>query len=315
MISMKRWQTAAVLVGLGVFPLVAAPPVGGPDAPAAPAASVHVARGLTVELTAGETAVTPGRSMLLGVVLRPDEGFHTYWRQPGLVGLTPTVEWSLPDGFEVGEKVGPMLWPEPQRGMMGAYGVWCLKREAALVTPVRVPDALDPAVTPQVTLKAKVVWMACSRTCHPGAAELSLTLPVRSAVPGAEPALSPAMALIAKTMEEQPITDERWSFAAVKRPGGAGFSLTLTPPPGQSVPEDAYFFGHQRLVDSNVEPVRHALPGGAVRLDLALVEEPDPMPDVLVGELWSAGGWAAQAQPKRRLLMVRAPLVREPDGQ
>jgi len=296
---------AVVVVRLLVAP---APVAASPASPGAPAA-VHVAKGLTVELTAAESAVTPGRPMMLGVVLRPDEGFHTYWRQPGLVGLTPTVEWSMPEGFAP----GPMLWPEPQRGKMGAYGVWCLKHDTALVTHVKVPAALDPAVTPSVTVKAKVVWMACSRTCHPGVAELSLTLPVRAAVPGAEWERSPAFPLIRRTMEEQPIVDERWSFAAVTRPEGAGFSLTLTPPPGQSVPEDAYFFGHQRLVDSNVEPVRHALPGGAVRLDLALVEEPDPLPDVLIGELWSADGWSGAAV--RRLLVVQVPLVREAAGR
>ena len=109
------------------------------------AAEPHVAKGLTLELVAAESAVVPGQSLSLGVVLRPDPGFHTYWRQPGLVGLTPSVEWTLPSGFQAGE----MLWPEPERGIMAAYGVWCLKREVCLVTPIALPDSLDPAVTPE----------------------------------------------------------------------------------------------------------------------------------------------------------------------
>ena len=274
------------------------------------AAESHVAKGLTLELVAAEPAVSPGRPLTLGVVLRPDEGFHTYWRQPGLVGLTPTVEWSLPEGFQP----GAMLWPEPQRGKMGAYGVWCLKREVCLVTPVTVPATLDPAAAPTVTVKAKVVWMACSRTCHPGTAELSLTLPVRAAAAkdtapqdttAQDP--TPAARLIQQTLREQPLSDDRWTFTAVQHGPNGGFSLTITPPPGQKVPEDAYFYGHQRLVDSNVEPVRHTLPHGAVRIDLALVEEPDPVPEIMLGELWSAGGWG-EARGSR-LLAVRAPLA------
>lgn len=280
---------AAMVVSATVPTLVAAP---------------HVAKGLTVELVADEVAVVPGRPLTLGVRMKPDAGFHTYWRQPGLVGLTPTVELSLPSGFKAGE----MLWPEPQRGLMGVYGVWCLKREVALVIPVQVPADLDPARNASVSFKAKVVWMACSRTCHPGTAELSLTLPV-SAEPPEVVDIPPAAGLIEQTRREQPVTDDRWTFSAVQHGPGGGFSLTITPPAGRQVPKDAYFYGHQRLVDSNVEPVRQALANGAVRLDFALVEEPDPIPEALVGELWSAEPW--DAKKGARLLAVRAPMVRE----
>jgi DsbC/DsbD-like thiol-disulfide interchange protein len=287
-----RLLTGAALAGLMVRPLAAEP---------------HVAKGLTLELVAAEAAVVPGRPVSLGVTLRPDAGFHTYWRQPGLVGLTPTIEWSLPAGF----KAGDLLWPEPQRGQMAAYGVWCLKRETCLVAPVTVPATLDPSVTPTVTIKARVVWMACSRTCHPGNAELALTLPVRAqAEAGGGAPAAPGAVLIAQTRSEQPVEDQAWTFAAVQDGPQGGFSLTITPPAGRHVPDDAYFYGHQRLVDSNVEPVRHDLPGGAVRLDLALVEESDPIPQTLVGELWSAEGWGAEKAA--RLLMVRAPLVTTP---
>ena len=67
---------------------------------------------------------------------------------------------------------------------------------------------------------------------------------------------------------------------------------------------------HQRLVDSNVDPVRHDLPSGEVRLDLALVEQPDVTPSTLAGELWSAHGWGGTGTS--RLLQVRAPLVVAP---
>jgi len=274
------------------------------------AAEPHVAKGLTLELVAAQEAVVPGQSVSLGVVLRPDPGFHTYWRQPGLVGLTPTIEWSLPLGFVPDE----IRWPEPQRGQMAAYGVWCLKRETCLVTPVTVPAALDPSVTPSVTIKAKVVWMACSRTCHPGTAELTLTLPVRAEA-GAAAAGTPGAALIVQTLREQPVVDDAWKFSAVQHGAEGGFSLTIIPPAGRQVPEDAYFFSHLRLIDSNVEPVRHSLPDGAVRLDLALVELPDSIPSALVGELWSSRGWGGTEKGASHLLQVRAPLVTTPAAQ
>ena len=280
----------------------------------AAAAESHTAKGMTVELVADAPVVVPGRPLHLGVVFRPELGFHTYWRQPGLVGLTPTIEWSLPAGMEA----GGLLWPEPQRGKMGAYAVWCLRREVAVAAPITVPATLDPSVTPQVTVRAKVVWMACSRTCHPGTAELSLTLPVRAMPDDATPddatpddvvreAAGRGASLIRTTLREQPITDDRWKFAAVRHGKEGGYSLTITPPQGGAVPEDAYFYGHQRLVDSNVEPVRVALDDGVVRIDLAPVEEPDPTPATLIGELWSAKGWGGGKS--QRLLKVKATLT------
>ncbi|MFN0125852.1 MAG: protein-disulfide reductase DsbD domain-containing protein [Verrucomicrobiales bacterium] len=272
------------------------------------AAEPHVAKGLTLELVADRSELVPGKPISLGVALKPDEGFHTYWRQPGLVGLTPTVTWSLPEGFQVGE----LLWPEPQRGKMAAYGVWCLKRETCLVAPITVPATLDPKTTPSLTFKASVVWMACSRTCHPGTADLTLTLPVRAAETE-NASVPPGARLIAQTRQEQPAEATGWSFAARYHGPQHGFSLTITPPSGRSVPADAYFYGHQRLVDSNVEPLRHNLPDGTVRLDLALVEEPDAIPEIFIGELWSESLWVNEQGAK--LLMVRAPLSVSTEGK
>ncbi len=283
---LTRWGMAAAAIWLAGSPAFADP---------------HVAEGVTLELVAERTAVVPGQPLSLGVVLKPDDGFHVYWRQPGLVGLTPVVTWSLPEGFQAGD----LLWPEPQRGKMAIYGVWCLKRETCLVAPLTVPATLDPAATPEINIKATVTWMACSRTCHPGTAELSLTLPVRASESDSA-SESPAAALIARTRQEQPAKDPAWSFVAAYLGPDRGFSLTITPPKGRQVPADAYFYGHQRLVDSNTEPVRHNLPDGSVRLDLALVEEPDAIPDHLVGDLWSAKGW--KTRPDSRLLSVTAPL-------
>ena len=129
-----------VLTCLIIGALASGRALAGTSAEVAPA-QVHTATGLTLELVADADAVVPGRPLAVGLVLRPAAGFHTYWRQPGLVGLTPSVEWSWPAGISAGE----MLWPEPQRGMMAAYGVWCLKRDVCLVTPVTVPTTLDPA--------------------------------------------------------------------------------------------------------------------------------------------------------------------------
>jgi thiol:disulfide interchange protein DsbD len=188
---------------------------------------------------------------------------------------------------------------------MAHWGVWGFERDVALVVPVTVPAGLDPAATPKITLSTTAMWMACGETCHPGSAELALTLPV-SARPAA---LTQAAGLIAATRNQQPIARPEWKATASTRKSGArvaGFVLTLTPPAGRRVPSDAYFFSTARLVDSHPDQPHTPGPDGSTSITLGLVETPDPIPAVLEGALFSAAGWDPEG--KHRLLQVSAPL-------
>ncbi len=288
--GLRRWTRRRVLLGLAL--------AGGVWGSAlTPAAATPVKKdGVTVELVSEYTSAAPGETVALGLVITHLPTFHTYWRQPGIVGLAPMLEWTLPEGCAAGD----VLWPEPELTTMAGYQVWGYERKICLVTPVTIPATLDPAHTRELTFTLKAVWMACGRTCHPGHAELSLTLPLR---PADAPALAKTAAapLIATTRSEQPVTSAAWKVAAACAEDG-GFTLTLTPPAGRAVPADAYFFSYARLVDSNVPQRREAFADGAVRLHLALVEEPDAAPETLAGEVFSAAGWDEAG--RHRLLKV-----------
>jgi thiol:disulfide interchange protein DsbD len=261
--------------------------------------------GVTVELVSERTAITPGETAALALVFRHDAGVHTYWRQPGVVGLATSMKWSLPAGF----RAGAILWPAPERTKMGHWGVWGFERDVALVVPVEVPADLNPATTPQITLTTTAMWMACGDTCHPGSASFSLTLPV-----AAKPApLTSSAGIIAKTRDEQPVARPEWKATASLRKSDRkveGFVLTLTPPAGRQVPKDAYFFGTARLVDSHSDQAHRPGPDGSTSITLNLIETPDPIPDHLEGELFSAAGWDPDG--KHRLLAIRVPLGRNP---
>ena len=43
-----------------------------------------------------------GQSFTVGVELRMDEGWHTYWQYTGDAGLPTSIEWDMPGGFEPG---------------------------------------------------------------------------------------------------------------------------------------------------------------------------------------------------------------------
>jgi DsbC/DsbD-like thiol-disulfide interchange protein len=117
----------------------------------------------------------PGGSLVLGVLLEMEPGWHVYWKNPGDSGLATDVQLQLPTGFVA----GPLLWPLPiafkQPGDLIGYGY---EDSVLLASEVRVPDRLpkDP-----LTVKASVSWLACKDVCVLGSAELEEKLPLERA--------------------------------------------------------------------------------------------------------------------------------------
>lgn len=141
----------------------------------------------TVELLSERAQVVPGERFHVGLRIRHDPGWHTYWVNPGDSGLATRIDWRLPGGVTA----GPILWPAPHRFDLG--GIVNFGYEGDLLLPV--PVTVDPDVAPgsRLELAAKVSWLICKDICIPGDAELSLVVDVVE--PGAEtPAASPDFA-------------------------------------------------------------------------------------------------------------------------
>ena len=123
------------------------------------------------ELMADVAAVTPGQSMRLGVRLRMDPGWHTYWEGIGDAGMPTQIEWRLPPGWQA----GPLQWPAPEKyvedGDLVAYGY---KDEVLLFADVAIPHQTEV----EVEIGAAVSWLVCREVCIPGSATTSLVLPL-----------------------------------------------------------------------------------------------------------------------------------------
>src|SRR5215467_1364572 len=54
----------------------------------------------------------PGDTVMAGIELRMEPGWHTYWRNPGQEGGLPTtITWETPQGV----KAGDIQWPVPTK--------------------------------------------------------------------------------------------------------------------------------------------------------------------------------------------------------
>ncbi len=125
------------------------------------------------QLLADVAAVVPGQSFRLGIELRIEEKWHTYWAFSGDAGLPTEVEWQLPAGVVA----GPLQWPLPnkfeEQGELVVYGY---ADEVLLMAEASAPTALAAGDT--LHLAAEVSWLVCRELCIPGEASLVLALPV-----------------------------------------------------------------------------------------------------------------------------------------
>ena len=130
---------------------------------------------VTAELLADTTAIVPGKSFTVGLLLRMAPGWHTYWKFSGDAGLPTELKWKLPSGWKIGE----IQWPIPLKtidpGDIETYGY---ENEVLLMQEITPPSKLDAS---SAKLSAEANWLVCEKICIPGSATLQLDLPVASA--------------------------------------------------------------------------------------------------------------------------------------
>ena len=83
-----------------------------------PLAAIFKRGPISMELVSEQKTVMDGKAFWIGWRIVREEGWHTYWKHPGDVGVAPRIKWSLPDGMRAGE----LLYSPPQRVKMGQVG-------------------------------------------------------------------------------------------------------------------------------------------------------------------------------------------------
>ncbi len=256
---------------------------------AKPVATDHV----EAELIAERTAVEPGKPLQLGLRLKMDEHWHTYWRNPGDTGLPTTVQWQLPSGF----KAGDIEWPAPQRIDVGPFANYGYENEVVLPVVLAVPA--DVAAGTPIAIRTRAEWLVCREQCIPGGADLELELKSAAA---SDPDARWA-GLFAKARADLPRPAGEWKWSAHKSAGR--LDLVWMPPPGNAVPSNVQFFPHpEGIVEPAARQGLYQLKDGRLRLSLVLSKQFTQMPVRIDGVLTSAGGWGSAADGGARALLV-----------
>ena len=132
------------------------------------------------ELIARQGSALPGGKLLIGLRLKMDAHWHTYWQNPGDSGMPTTIQWKLPAGF----KAGQIQWPLPQRIPVPPLMNYGYEGEIVLPVELSVPKDWPTGLPGQpARIAARADWLVCKDVCIPGGADLELTLPVINANP------------------------------------------------------------------------------------------------------------------------------------
>src|SRR5437868_13640521 len=118
---------------------------------AAPVKTPHV----EAELISKNAALVPGQSATVALRLQIENGWHTYWRNPGDSGLPTTLDWKLPPGF----RAGAIEWPAPKALPVGPLVNYGYDGTVLHLVNLDVPADLKPGST--VDLAARADWLVC----------------------------------------------------------------------------------------------------------------------------------------------------------
>lgn len=127
-----------------------------------------------IRLISATTAVGNLESIPLGIEVRLDDGWKTYWRSPGDAGIPPQVEWEDTGNLET----AAFQWPAPLR--FNYYDLETFGYEKQVVFPI---NARLRTIGEAVSLRARVDLLICDDVCIPHTFNVSLDLPAGPANP------------------------------------------------------------------------------------------------------------------------------------
>lgn len=253
---------------------------------ATPAAAQPVNSGnVEGELHSARAAISPGETFTIALRTRINDGWHTYWRNPGDSGEPTELTWSAPTGYQIGALQWPAPEPAPFAGIIN-YGY-----HGEVLYPIEVRAPANARVGERVTFTAAAYWLVCSDICIPEEATLTLTLPVE-AQGRDDPAWAPRIAAAIAALPR------REAGVEARVTAGTPVRLSVTIPNMGEV-RNPHFFPFSRDVMAHSEPqaprvgeagLSFTIPPGVAR-DLGSA----PLEGVITFEQRESGAWARRA--------------------
>jgi thiol:disulfide interchange protein DsbD len=165
---------------------------------ATPARAAHTEARL---ILSADTA-RPGDTILAGVDLKMEPGWHTYWKNPGDSGQATEIKWTLPPGVTAGE----IQWPLPKKLPPAEVTTYGYEDEVVLLVPLTIAPNFSGK---EMDLQANVAWLECKDVCIPANQTVTAQINI-----GAETKTSGNAALLESWKKKVPQAAAIFSFQA-----------------------------------------------------------------------------------------------------
>ncbi len=124
---------------------------------------------VSVNVFANQTKVTAGDTIRLGLEQTIYPKWHTYWLNPGDSGLPFSVEWQLPEGFEV----TPLEWATPSKIPFDELTNYGYEEKVVLLQNLTLPKTYDGQ---PLTIEGTSNMLVCHDICIPESHPVQLVL-------------------------------------------------------------------------------------------------------------------------------------------
>ncbi len=256
-----------------------------------------------MQLVSDATSIAPGETITVGLVIRHQPLYHTYWKGPGIVGVATNFHWKLPEGFTAGE----VQWPAPQITKMAGITAYGFETDTCLLVPITAPAKLEGK---SVSLQVRCGWMACAKSCHPSWHDFSLPLPVNRSGKST-PVDAPWSELFKKTRARFPSpAPDDWKFS-LENHSAESFSLSVNFPEKLTArTKDLYFFSYDLQVNSD-EPqqISAGNENKQFKLELVRPEYAPENPPSISGVLYHPDGFG---NPDTKWMEINVPWKSKP---
>jgi len=228
--------------------------------------------------------VESGKTVWLGLEIRHQPEWHTYWKNPGDSGLPTVLEWTLPPGVLAGD----IAWPLPKKIALARLINYGYEGTVLLPVPLTItPDFKPSLLSPDLVVKLKASWLVCRQECIPEEGEFLLKVPVKSST-----ALNAAAFDAALAAQPKPLPVNKASGIAIK---GQTLELTMDGLPASLRGQTLEAFPETPEVINPSAPWKQAWQGERWSAELPLSNERNASPTKLPVVLTYKGqGWRTE---------------------
>ena len=234
---------------------------------------------IVVEPVFASPVVVPGGEVWVGFNISLETDWHVYWKNSGESGYPTTIQWSLPEGWMIGELEFPSPYLYEYEGMTG----YALENNFTVLARLKVPVSSSDSIGKKVELSGTFNALVCNEaSCLPYEYSFSMDLTL-----GNDPVFdAKTREWLDKARAKLPIPMPTSSIGSASFSGSSG-KLSIHGPKIQNLnSNDFIFFPEEPSISVGLSSLSSSSKNRSIGLDWRVAEGYEKPPQNLTGLLF-----------------------------